>query len=188
MSVSVASGSTEVGEVWSLSSRSDRGTSVWSVSNLTSAEWPSTASCSAAFLSAADAVWFGQQLPAQASFAAGPGGPVCSFPLQHSPPSCNPVVLKDRGHWTSSMGRTWEPVKNVNSWASPQTYCLWQCGPGILALTRLPGDSDAHYNLGICATSRQPTVSPLRLKLTEAESVVCNLTLTESQSLLSCYL
>ena len=143
MSVSVASGSTEVGEAWSLSSRSDRGTSVWSVSNLTSAEWPSTASCSAAFLSAADAVWFGQQLPAQASFAAGPGGPVCSFPLQHSPPSCNPVVLKDRGHWTSSMGRTWEPVKSVNSWASPQTYCLWQCGPGILALTRLPGDSDA---------------------------------------------
>lgn len=143
VSMSAASRSAETAVLWSLSSRSDRGTNVQSVSNLTSAEQPSTASCSAAFPSAADAAWFGQQLPAQASFAAGPGGPVCSFPLQRSPPSCNPVVLKDGVHWTSSMGRTWEPVKNVNSWASPQTYCLWQCGPGILALTRLPGDSDA---------------------------------------------
>lgn len=53
--------------------------------------------------------------------------------------------FSNRGLRTSSLGITWELVRNANSWAPPQSYLIRQSGwgPAICVLTSPPGNSDA---------------------------------------------
>ena len=66
---------------------------------------------------------------------------------------CSKVVLKV---WSQTMSITWEPIRNMDSWAPPQTHWTLRMGLGHRGLISPAGDSDAHSSWRTTALNLHP--------------------------------